>query len=134
MKILRPRSLNGLIMVGFGFVALPPLIAVIWALFSLDRVAEQSEQLVATGVSAAENNRRLEEQMSSLERVARQYQVLQNPDSLQLMAPQAQPHWPHLSAPAHATSSRHCRTRPSTRNNSTPLSNNSHLCGSALRA
>jgi two-component system sensor histidine kinase GlrK len=86
MKILRPRSLNGLIMVGFGFVALPPLIAVIWALFSLDRVAEQSEQLVATGVSAAENNRRLEEQMSSLERVARQYQVLQNPDSLQLMA------------------------------------------------
>ena len=86
MEFHRPRSLNGLILVGFGFVALPLLIAVIWALFSLDQVAEQSELLVTTGVSAAENNRRLEQQVSSLERVARQYQVLKNPDSLQLMA------------------------------------------------
>jgi len=85
MKFRRPRSLNGLILVGFGLVALPLLIAVIWALFSLDRVAEQSEQLVVTGVSTAANNRRLEEKMSSLERVARQYQVLRNPDFLQLM-------------------------------------------------
>ena len=86
MKFHRPRSLNGLILIGFGFVALPLLIAVLGALFNLDRVAEQSERLVITGVSAAENNRRLEEQMSALERVARQYQVLQNPESLQLMA------------------------------------------------
>ncbi len=85
MKIRRPRSLNGLIMVGFGLVALPLLLAVIWALISLDRVAEQSERLVFTGVAAAENNRLLSEQLSSLERVARQYQVLRNPDSGQLM-------------------------------------------------
>jgi len=85
MRFRRPRSLNGLILVGFGFVALPLLLAVIWALVNLDRVAEQSERLVFTGVSAAENNRRLEEQLSSLERVARQYQVLRNPDSLQIM-------------------------------------------------
>jgi len=85
MKFRRPRSLNGLILVGFGFVALPLLLAVIWALVSLDRVAEQSERLVFTGVSAAENNRRLEEQLGTLERVARQYQVLRNPDSLQIM-------------------------------------------------
>lgn len=73
-------------MVGFGLVALPLLIAVVWALFNLDRVAEQSELLVATGVSAAENNRRLEEQLGALERVARQYQVLRSDESLQLMA------------------------------------------------
>jgi len=85
MKFRRPRSLNGLILVGFGFVALPLLLAVIWALVSLDRVAEQSERVVFTGVSAAENNRRLEEQLGTLERVARQYQVLRNPDSLQIM-------------------------------------------------
>ena len=85
MKFRRPRSLNGLILVGFGFVALPLLLAVIWALVSLDRLAEQSERLVFTGVSAAENNRRLEEQLGTLERVARQYQVLRNPDSLQIM-------------------------------------------------
>ena len=85
MKFRRPRSLNGLILVGFGFVALPLLLAVIWALVNLDRVAEQSQRLVSTGVSAAENNRRLEEQLGSLERVARQYEVLRNPDSLQIM-------------------------------------------------
>ena len=85
MKIPRPRSLNGLILVGFGLVALPLLIAIIWALVNLDRVAAQSEQLVSTGVSAADNNRRLEEQLVSLERVARQFLVLRNPDSLQIM-------------------------------------------------
>ncbi len=85
MRFPRPRSLNGLILVGFGLVALPLLVAVIWALINLDRVAEQSEQLVTTGVEAAENNRRINEQLSSLERVARQYQILKNPDSLQLL-------------------------------------------------
>ena len=86
MKFRRPRSLNGLILVGFGLVALPLLIAVIWALVSLDRVAKHSEQLMITGVSAAESNRRLAQQLSSLERVARQYQVLQSPDSLQILS------------------------------------------------
>ena len=85
MMIGRPRSLNGLILVGFGFVALPLLLAVIWALVNLDRVAAQSERLVATGVSAAESNRRLEERLGSLERVVLQYQVLRNPDSLMIM-------------------------------------------------
>ena len=85
MKFRRPRSLNGLILVGFGFVALPLLLAVLWAVYNLDEVARQSENLVTTGVSAAENNRRLEEQLVTLERVARQYQVLRNPDSLQII-------------------------------------------------
>jgi two-component system sensor histidine kinase GlrK len=85
MKFYRPRSLNGLILVGFGLVGLPLLIAVIWALVNLDRLAEQSERLVFTGAQAADNNRLLNEHVSSLERVARQYQVLGNPDSLQLL-------------------------------------------------
>jgi two-component system sensor histidine kinase GlrK len=85
MVFRRPRSLNGLILVGFAFVALPLLMAVIWALVNLDSVAAQSERLVATGVSTAENNRRLEEKLGSLQRVALQYQVLRNPDSVQIM-------------------------------------------------
>jgi len=85
MKFYRPRSLNGLILVGFGLVGLPLLIAVIWALVNLDRLAEQSEKLVFTGVAAADNNRLLVEHVGSLERVARQFQVLGNPDSLQLL-------------------------------------------------
>ena len=85
MKIRRPNSLNGLILVGFGLVALPMLVAVVWALVNLDRLAEQSEQLVISGVSSAENNRLLAEQAGSLERVSRQYLVLRNDDSLALM-------------------------------------------------
>ena len=85
MKLYRPKSLNGLILVGFGLVAVPLLVAVIWALFNLDRLAEQSETLVFTGVAAAENNRLLAEHIGSLERVARQHQVLGSEDTLQLM-------------------------------------------------
>ena len=85
MKFSRPRSLNGLILVGFGLVALPLLVAVIWALLNLDRVAEQSETLVDTGAQTAESNRRLNEQVVTLERVARQYLVLDNPEVLQIM-------------------------------------------------
>ncbi len=87
MRFYRPRSLNGLILVGFGLVALPLIVAVLWALFHLDRLAERSEQLVISGVSAAEQNRRLTEQIGSLERVSRQYVVLRNADSLALLRP-----------------------------------------------
>lgn len=85
MRFYRPRSLNGLILVGFGLVAAPLLLAIIWALFSLDKLAEQSEQLVVTGVTAAEQNRLLFEQIGSLERVARQHAVLQSDDSRELL-------------------------------------------------
>lgn len=85
MRFRRPRSLNGLILVGFSIVALPLLVAVVWALINLDRLAEQSEQLVVSGVAAAENNRMLAEKLGSLERVARQFQVLRDPDGLQLL-------------------------------------------------
>jgi len=85
MKLRRPNSLNGLILVGFGLVALPMLVAVVWALVNLDRLAEQSEQLVISGASSAENNRLLAEQAASLERVSRQYLVLRNDDSLTLL-------------------------------------------------
>ncbi|MDH5344982.1 MAG: HAMP domain-containing histidine kinase [Gammaproteobacteria bacterium] len=85
MKLPQPKSLNGLILVGFGLVALPLLIAVFWALFNLDRLAEQSEQLVVTGVTAAENNRQLEQQVASLERAARQYQILRTEEIRSLL-------------------------------------------------
>ncbi|MDX1499211.1 MAG: HAMP domain-containing sensor histidine kinase [Woeseiaceae bacterium] len=85
MKFHRPRSLNGLILLGFGLVALPLLVAVVWALFNLDRLAERSEELVSTGVAAAENNRMLAEQLNALERAARQHNVLRNADTVKLM-------------------------------------------------
>ncbi len=85
MKLRGPQSLNQLILVGFGLVALPLLVAVVWALVNLDRLAAQSEQLVTSGVTAAENNRQLVELVASLERVSRQYQILRNSDSLTIL-------------------------------------------------
>jgi len=103
MKLYRPRSLNGLILVGFGLVTVPLLLAVIWALVNLDRLAEQSESLVFTGREAAENNRLLVEHVSSLERVARQHVVLGNADTLQLMQQDLETVHDRLSAMAPLT-------------------------------
>ncbi len=85
MKFRRPRSLNGLILLGFGLVALPLLVAVVWALLNLDRLAAQSEALVTTGVAAAENNRLVVENLNALERTARQFELLRSEESLSLM-------------------------------------------------
>lgn len=85
MKFPRPQSLNGLILVGFGLVALPLLIAVIWALVNLQNVAEKSEELVDAGAQTAENNRLLNQQLTDLERSARQYLVLENDEALQFV-------------------------------------------------
>ena len=62
MRLRRPRSLSGLILVGLALVALPLMVGVLWALYNLDRLAEQSARLVVTGVSVAEQNRLLAEQ------------------------------------------------------------------------
>ncbi len=85
MKLRRPQSLNGLILVGFGLVALPLLFAVVWALLNLDRLAERSERLVVTGVSVAAQNRRLTQQVVSLNRVAQQHKILRTSDTMALM-------------------------------------------------
>lgn len=85
MMLRRPNSLSGLIFAGFTLVAVPLLIGILWALYNLDRLAEQSERLVLTGVSAAEQNRILLEQIGSLDRIARQYQILRNSDTLALL-------------------------------------------------
>lgn len=85
MKFRRPRSLHGLILVGFGLVALPLLVAVLWALFNLDRLAAQSEQLVASGVAAAEQNQRLVELLFTLDRHSQQHVLLRNEDTSELL-------------------------------------------------
>ena len=66
-------------------MALPLLVAVVWALVNLDRLAEQSERLVFHRRDGSGNNRQLEQQVGSLDRVARQFLVLRNEDSITLM-------------------------------------------------
>ena len=66
-------------------MALPLIFAVTWSLFSLDRLATQSERLVFAGRAAAENNRLLAEHVGSFERISRLYVLLRDPESLPLM-------------------------------------------------
>ena len=85
MEFRRPRSLYGLILVGFGLVALPLLVAVIWALVNLDRLAQQSENITNTGIESAENNRLLTEDIVQLQRSTNQYHILRSEESLTIM-------------------------------------------------
>ncbi len=78
MALSKPRSLSGLMLLGFCLVALPLLVAVIIAAVQIRRLAQQSEQLVEEGVQATRYNQLLFEQIASMERGARLYQVIGN--------------------------------------------------------
>ncbi len=78
---LRPRSLSGLILIGFAVVALPLLIGTISAAVEIRSLATASERLVAKGVAATQYTQAIVRQVSSLERTARLFQILRR-DSL----------------------------------------------------
>ncbi len=76
MKIFRPKSILQLILIGFAVVALPLIVALIYAAVSVDRLAAQSQQLISDAVRATEGGRVLVDQITEMERNLRQYQVL----------------------------------------------------------
>ncbi|HEY4645985.1 MAG TPA: HAMP domain-containing sensor histidine kinase [Steroidobacteraceae bacterium] len=78
----KPRSLNGLMLLGLCLVALPLLIAVVNAAIQIRSLAAQSETLVVQGVKTTRYNQLLFEQIASLERSARLYQVIANRELL----------------------------------------------------
>lgn len=80
MRIPRPRSLNGLISIGLVLVAVPLLIAVVRAAWQVDKLAEESEQLVLQGVQATKLTQDLSENVTAMKRSARLYQVLGDAD------------------------------------------------------
>ena len=80
---LRPRSLSGLILLGFAAVALPLLLATINAAVEMRNLSAASERLVATGVAATQYTQAIVRQVSSLERTARLYQILRRASLLE---------------------------------------------------
>ena len=82
MLLSKPRSLNGLMLLGLCLVALPLLIAVVNAAIQIRSLASQSETLVVQGVKTTRYNQLLFEQIASLERSARLYQVIANRELL----------------------------------------------------
>lgn len=75
----RPRSLVGLMLVGFALVALPLVVAIVRAVLHVERLEQQSRALVEQGVRVARHGENLVSQVNQMERNARQYQVLGDP-------------------------------------------------------
>jgi two-component system sensor histidine kinase GlrK len=70
---LYPKSFQRLILSGLLFVALPLVLAIGYAMFTLQGLAAQSEQAVKHASSAARASRQLAESLIGMERLLRQY-------------------------------------------------------------
>jgi two-component system sensor histidine kinase GlrK len=82
MRFPRPKSLSGLMLIGFTIVAAPLLFAIVNAAVQMKRLSSRSEQLVVHGVRVTRDNQRMFEEIASLERTARLYQIIGNADLL----------------------------------------------------
>lgn len=76
LRLPLPHSIVGLVLSGFCLVALPLLVSVAIAVVYVDRLAQRSEQLVTQGLTLTQQSRQLNAQLTDMERLARQYQVL----------------------------------------------------------
>lgn len=72
----RPKSFLKLILLGFSFVVLPLLVALALAAWYTDKMADQSQRAVYQAALATQSSRILVEQVTVMERAARQYLVL----------------------------------------------------------
>jgi two-component system, NtrC family, sensor histidine kinase GlrK len=78
MRRLLPNSLNGFLLLGLGAIAAPLLIAILQATFQLRELTAASQRLVLESVQLTGLSQDLYEQIASLERSARLYQVLRD--------------------------------------------------------
>jgi two-component system sensor histidine kinase GlrK len=86
MRFPQPKSLSGLMLIGFTIVAAPLLFAIVNAAVQMNHLSTRSEQLVIDGVRATRNNQRMFEEIGALERTARLYQIVGNADLLDVYA------------------------------------------------
>ncbi len=76
MTLFYPRSFPRLLAVGFTLVALPLMFALVNNAVSVDRLANRSQNAVYRAVQATQSGRRLAQQLTALERTARQMVIL----------------------------------------------------------
>src|SRR5271170_6462289 len=86
MRFPRPKSLSGLMLIGFTIVAAPLLFAIVNAAVQMNHLSARSEQLVLHGVRGTRNNQRMFEEIGALERTARLYQIIGSADLLDVYA------------------------------------------------
>ena len=71
-----PKSFPMLILAGFSLAVLPLIFALINNAMSIHELATKSQRAVYNAVQATQNSRLLIEQLTSMERSARQYSIL----------------------------------------------------------
>src|SRR5450432_188407 len=86
MRLPRPKSLSGLMLIGFTIVAAPLLFAIVNAAVQMNRLSNRSEQLVIHGMQGTRNNQSMFEEIGALERSARLYQIIGNTELLETYA------------------------------------------------
>jgi len=82
-RVYYPRSFLKFILLGFLLVSLPLLYALAELVLSLDRLSTQSRQEVLQAAQAGRGSRLLFEQATTLERLARQQIILEDPALLE---------------------------------------------------
>ena len=84
MRPFRWRSINVLVVVGYAVVGLPLIAAILLSTVYLERLTDLSETTVRTGIEGTRNSRILGEQLTAMERHARQFAVLDDAALLDL--------------------------------------------------
>src|SRR5947208_1600888 len=77
-----PRSFLGLLLAGFTLVMLPLVGALAYSAWNTERLAGQSRTAVFNASQAARASRSLVERIGSIERLAQQVAVLEDPELL----------------------------------------------------
>lgn len=79
-KTLRPTSLLQLALIAFALVGVPLVIALVTATLAVDRLASQSRASVREAAQIIDAGRVLVEEVTAMERNARQFQLLGDPE------------------------------------------------------
>src|ERR1700761_7998288 len=86
MRLPRPKSLSGLMLIGFTIVAAPLLFAIVNAAVQMNRLTLRSQQLVVHGMQGTRNNQRMSQEIDTLERQAQLYNATGKPEFLDVYA------------------------------------------------
>jgi two-component system sensor histidine kinase GlrK len=87
MKMWRPRTLLGMVLVGLAFVTVPLLIAVGNALVKLGQLAAESETVLSDSATVTTENQRVSTLLMNMERNALQYVALKDVASASNLLP-----------------------------------------------
>jgi two-component system sensor histidine kinase GlrK len=86
MRFPRPKSLSGLMMIGFTVVAAPLLFAIVNAAVQMNHLSTRSEELVLHGIRGTRNIQRMFEEIDALKRTASLYKIIGSAESLDVYA------------------------------------------------